>query len=668
MFVPPSDPAVLEVSMEQTAASMQDAGGKVALGSEPLDVVPITIFLSLLCVCIIAGHLCERFRYVNEAIVSILLGLLAGCGVLLWSGGQSSILQFNEELFFIYLLPPIVFNAGFQVKKKQFFRNFAAIMAFGVLGTFISFGIISAGLRTVFRLTSLAQLANKDYLALGAIFAATDSVCVLQVLDQDEHPLVYSLVFGEGVVNDASSVVLFRAVQRVDSSAWDAGNYAGIVGSFVYLFVASTALGVLVGLTSAFLIKVLYLGRHSTDREIALMVLMAYLSYLVSELCELSGILTVFFCGVVMSHYTWHNITESSRVTTKHTFATMSFLAETFIFVYVGMDTLDTEKWSKSSTREALALFWMLLLLTVVSRALFVFPLCALINIRRAPGREIYLRQQIIVWWAGLMRGAVSIALAFSAFTFRGTAYQDMHATIISATMLVVLFSNVVFGAATRPLLDWLLPHHLHRYHSEHSLPPSPKNFFANLSGEDRSGPAAPLLRHGSSAARLEKVGDGYVSEGDGGNLMMTTGMLDKGARRLGELIQAGERDIHAMWRWFDNAYMRPLFGGRGFSPHEEEGDESSTDLEPVYTRKAENENGPLFVLSPAEYHSSLAEARRTLERTSSVGSNNTLVLQSPDYRRSNSTLGRMEAHAAPRSHVLDSLSEMEPAWPAAPP
>lgn len=36
------------------------------------------------------------------------------------------------------------------------------------------------------------------------------------------------------------------------------------------------------------------------------------------QLLDLSGILTVFFCGIVMSHYTWHNVTESSRVTTKY--------------------------------------------------------------------------------------------------------------------------------------------------------------------------------------------------------------------------------------------------------------------------------------------------------------------------------------------------------------
>ncbi|KAG6534756.1 hypothetical protein ZIOFF_008659 [Zingiber officinale] len=63
------------------------------------------------------------------------------------------------------------------------------------------------------------------------------------------------------------------------------------------------------------------------------------------QLLDLSGILTVFFYGIVMSHYTWHNVTESSRITTKHAFATLSSLLKHFFFLYVGMDALDIEKW-----------------------------------------------------------------------------------------------------------------------------------------------------------------------------------------------------------------------------------------------------------------------------------------------------------------------------------
>ena len=169
-----------------------------------------------------------------------------------------------------YLLPPIIFFAGLSVKKKHFFRNLPTISAFGVLGTYVCFTIIALALYSVSRASSYLSLA--DCLALGAIFAATDSVAVLQVpvvlcnsgnfqlgsthstvvvaaiestcdprstpsllalvdthcrcwhwliptadmaqvLDQDKKPLLFSLVFGEGIINDAVSIVLLAAVQ-----------------------------------------------------------------------------------------------------------------------------------------------------------------------------------------------------------------------------------------------------------------------------------------------------------------------------------------------------------------------------------------------------------------------------------------------------------------------
>ena len=59
----------------------------------------------------------------------------------------------------------------------------------------------------------------QDCLALGAIFATTDSVAVIQVLEEDRAPLLFSLVFGEGVINDATSVALLRTVQVGSASS-----------------------------------------------------------------------------------------------------------------------------------------------------------------------------------------------------------------------------------------------------------------------------------------------------------------------------------------------------------------------------------------------------------------------------------------------------------------
>ncbi|KAK7387136.1 hypothetical protein VNO78_27664 [Psophocarpus tetragonolobus] len=504
------------------------------LAHEHEQVVPISLFVAVLCLCLLIGHLLEENRWVNESIVAIIVGCIAGVILLLVTKGKSShILTFDEELFFVYLLPPIIFNAGFQVKKKQFFHNFLTIMLFGVIGVFISASIITWGSWWLFPKLKLLGLSGRDYLAIGTIFSSTDTVCTLQVLHQDETPLLYSLVFGEGVVNDATSVVLFNAVQNLDVSRFSGKTFL-VIGDFLYLFVTSTGLGVIAGLLTAYILKALSFGRHSSVREIALMILMAYLSYMLAELFDLSGILTVFFCGILMSHYAWHNVTETSRITTRHVFTTMSFIAETFIFLYVGMDALDIEKWkmTKLSFGNLMGIYSSLILLILLGRAAFVFPLSALANYmstRSNQASKITFKHQIIIWWAGLMRGAVSIALAFKQFTFSGVTSDPVNATMITNTIIVVLFSTLVFGFLTKPLIRYLLPHSTIRktIRNEESGPPV----------EDLN---LPLLSLEESAATN----------------------ISRAKESLSMLIESPVYTIHHYWRRFDDAYMRPVFGG----------------------------------------------------------------------------------------------------------
>ncbi|OEL29135.1 hypothetical protein BAE44_0009846, partial [Dichanthelium oligosanthes] len=66
----------------------------------------------------------------------------------------------------------------------------------------------------------------------------------LQVLSQDETPFIYSLVFGEGVVNDATSVVLFNAIQNFDLGNINTTKLLNFIGSFLYLFSTSAIIGV----------------------------------------------------------------------------------------------------------------------------------------------------------------------------------------------------------------------------------------------------------------------------------------------------------------------------------------------------------------------------------------------------------------------------------------
>ncbi|CAN1285301.1 Sodium/hydrogen exchanger 2 [Linum perenne] len=503
--------------------------------SDHASVVSMNLFVALLCACIILGHLLEENRWMNESITALLIGVCTGVVILLVSRGKSShLLVFSEDLFFIYLLPPIIFNAGFQVKKKQFFRNFITIMLFGAVGTLISCFVISIGVHFHSFPTVPSHFLH-HLSALGAIFAATDSVCTLQILNQDQTPLLYSLVFGEGVVNDATSVVLFNAIQGFDLVNLTPHNGLEFLGSFFYLFITSTLLGAATGLVSAYIIRKLYIGRHSTDREVALMILMAYLSYMMAELFYLSGILTVFFCGIVMSHYTWHNVTESSRVTTKHAFATLSFVSEIFIFLYVGMDALDIEKWHavSDSPGTSVAVSSILLALVLLGRAAFVFPLSFLSNLsKKSPNDKICIKQQIVIWWAGLMRGAVSMALAYNKFTSGGHTQLRENAILITSTIIVVLFSTV-------PLICFLLP----------------------TGGKSQTSTAVSSRDGTPKSITVPLLGEGQDSLDDLANQHLN------GGYRLRALLTTPTHTVHYYWRKFDNAFMRPVFGGRGFVP-----------------------------------------------------------------------------------------------------
>ncbi len=165
---------------------------------------------------------------------------------------------------------------------------------------------------------------------------------------------------------------------------------------FSLMFYSSGFLGLLFGLSSALLTKYLAFDKSSLSLEISLLLLTAYASYMFAELLHLSGIMSILVCGLTMSHYTHENLSHVGRQSITVLFRTIAFLAETCVFVYLGLGIFEYQH-----AFHPKLIFWTIVL-TLVGRAAHVFPLSFVMNCFRSKHHRITFSMQLIMWFAGL--------------------------------------------------------------------------------------------------------------------------------------------------------------------------------------------------------------------------------------------------------------------------
>ncbi|KAF4026800.1 hypothetical protein G4228_019542 [Cervus hanglu yarkandensis] len=171
---------------------------------------------------------------------------------------------FDPEVFFNILLPPIIFYAGYSLKRRHFFRNLGSILAYAFLGTAIScfvIGSIMYGCVTLMKVTG--QLAGDFYftdcLLFGAIVSATDPVTVLAIFHELQVDVeLYALLFGESVLNDAVAIVLSSSIVAYqpagdNSHTFDVTAMFKSIGIFLGIFSGSFAMGAATGVIAIFL-------------------------------------------------------------------------------------------------------------------------------------------------------------------------------------------------------------------------------------------------------------------------------------------------------------------------------------------------------------------------------------------------------------------------------
>ena len=301
---------------------------EVAASNQTQTLLFFISFIGMMLFFFICSALIEKHKpsFGHETTYTILLGI-AFSVILYYStpdaAQESQTFTFKPDFFFNFFLPPIVFNSGFNMRKRMFFKNLGNIAVFGLCVTLVCFVIYGLGgyLATQIGLTShdfrldnmsafgpppfdLSSITTMQVLLYAALLCSSDVVSAVSIVDYTEQPKLFSCIFGEGVANDIVSIILFNTVEHLQSVDFVWYTPFIIIAQFFMLGIVSLSIGLFFGFLTSFIFKHASFLRVNAITETFLMFSFSMISYFASSLIkisgiEMSGIISLLTCGIV---------------------------------------------------------------------------------------------------------------------------------------------------------------------------------------------------------------------------------------------------------------------------------------------------------------------------------------------------------------------------------
>lgn len=403
------------------------------------DPFEIALWILLACLMKLGFHVIPTVsNVVPESCLLIVVGLLVG-GLIKAVGEIPPVL--SSKVFFLYLLPPIILDAGYFLPLRSFSENLGTILMFAVVGTLWNAFFIGSLLFAVCQISGphLSNVGLLDNLLFGSIISAVDPVAVLAVFEEIHiNELLHILVFGESLLNDAVTVVLYHLFEEY--SALDQVEFRDIALGFLSFFVVALGgifVGVVYGIIAAFTSR---FTSHIRVIEPLFVFLYSYMAYMSAELFHLSGIMALIASGVVMRPYVEANISHKSHTTIKYFLKMWSSVSETLIFIFLGVSTVaGPHSWN-----------WTYVICTLIfcliARVLGVLGLTLFINKFRIV--KLTPKDQFIIAYGGL-RGAIAFSLGY-------LLHSPNRNMFLTAIITVIFFTVFVQGMTIRPLVELL--------------------------------------------------------------------------------------------------------------------------------------------------------------------------------------------------------------------
>ncbi|WP_428950057.1 cation:proton antiporter [Streptomyces sp. cg35] len=277
--------------------------------------------------------------------------------------------EVEPELILAGVLPPLLYSAAVNMPVVDFRRNIRPITGLAVLLVVVS----TLGAGWLFHWL-LPEIGWPAAFALGAVISPTDAVAATSVGRRLGLPhRLLTVLEGEGLVNDASALVLLRsAVAAIAGSV----SLWGIVGEFFYAVAVAVGIGLLVGVVNVRVRALL----NDAVLNAAISFVVPFLAFLPAEEFDASGVLAVVVAGLVTGHLSPRRLRAQDRITEATNWRTVAFLLESGMFLLMGLGVkalVDEVHDDGMGIGHALLIGLAASALVIVVRIVFVAPLVA---------------------------------------------------------------------------------------------------------------------------------------------------------------------------------------------------------------------------------------------------------------------------------------------------
>ncbi|GFT58963.1 hypothetical protein NPIL_386021 [Nephila pilipes] len=209
--------------------------------------------------CKIGFHHAEFLSSIlPESCMLIVLGIIVGT-IVHFTHSRELLPQFTPKAFFLFLLPPIVLESSYSLHDRAFFSNLGTIILYAVVGTILNCFIIGLALYglTAYGSVGGVQLHLVECLVFSALISAVDPVAVLAIFQEiGVNKNLYFLVFGESLLNDAVTIVLYMMMVGFSKADYiTAEQIAMGFAAFICVSLGGLAIGLVMGVVTALITK-----------------------------------------------------------------------------------------------------------------------------------------------------------------------------------------------------------------------------------------------------------------------------------------------------------------------------------------------------------------------------------------------------------------------------